>query len=49
MVDKINLIFLQTMVAVILEGDNIQGHGGAFVEAVRYNPEGRVFYPRLFH
>jgi len=43
--DKVNLIFLQTMVTVILEGHNSRTHGGAFLEVVRYNPEGRGFIP----
>jgi len=43
------MIFLQTMVRVILEGDNIRTNGGAFAEAVPYNLESRGFDSRLFH
>jgi len=37
------------MVTVILESDNIGTNGGAFVEAVRYNPESRGFDSKWFH
>lgn len=39
--DKVNLIIIQTMVTVILEGNKLRTHGGAFLEVVRYNSEGR--------
>jgi hypothetical protein len=44
--DKVNLIFLQTVVTVILEDDKIRTNGGAFVEAVQCNPESRGFDSR---
>jgi hypothetical protein len=47
--DKVNLILLQTLITVIPEGDNIRKNGGAFVEAVQYNPESCGDESRCFH